>query len=138
MTSAAGRYLFDTNAISDLMAEHPGMKTRVAGHQGRLVTSVIVQGEIYYGLERLSVGKRRSDLTVKALLLFAALPAEPVAEPAGLLYARIRQDVEAKGLAMDDNDLWIAASAMFLDAVLVTRDKDFTHVAGLSTEDWTM
>jgi predicted nucleic acid-binding protein len=40
-------------------------------------------------------------------------------------------------LTLDENDLWIAATARALGAVLVSRDADFARVDGLSTEDWT-
>lgn len=38
---------------------------------------------------------------------------------------------------MDENDLWIAATALVLGAVLVTRDSDFRNITGLSVENWT-
>ena len=36
------------------------------------------------------------------------------------------------------NDLWIAATALALDAVLITRDSDFQQIEGLSVNDWTV
>jgi predicted nucleic acid-binding protein len=39
---------------------------------------------------------------------------------------------------LDENDLWIAATALALDAVLVTRDSDFQQIEGLSVNDWTV
>ena len=39
---------------------------------------------------------------------------------------------------LDENDLWIAATAAALAATLVTRDKDFTRVPGLIAGDWTV
>jgi tRNA(fMet)-specific endonuclease VapC len=36
------------------------------------------------------------------------------------------------GLPLDENDLWIAATALALDATLVSRDSDFQAVEGLS------
>jgi predicted nucleic acid-binding protein len=39
---------------------------------------------------------------------------------------------------MDENDLWIAATALALNATLVTRDADFGGIAGLVMEDWTV
>jgi len=38
---------------------------------------------------------------------------------------------------MDDNALWIAASALCLGATVVTRDPGFSQVPGLAVEDWT-
>jgi tRNA(fMet)-specific endonuclease VapC len=45
--------------------------------------------------------------------------------------------LDKQGLVLGDNDLWIAATALNLGAVLVTRDRDFRHVPGLTVEDWT-
>jgi predicted nucleic acid-binding protein len=43
-----------------------------------------------------------------------------------------------RGLVLDENDLWIAATAFALDAVLLTRDSDFQQIEGLSVSDWTL
>ena len=130
-------YLFDTNAVSDAMMNHPKIKAKMAGQPGQLITSVIVSGEIGYGLERLPAGKRRNDLKSKAVRVLAALPSEPVTLPTANLYATVRRAVELQGLTMDDNDLWIAATALNRGAVLVSRDKGFAQVPGLQVEDWT-
>jgi predicted nucleic acid-binding protein len=37
---------------------------------------------------------------------------------------------------MDENDLWIAATALALGATLVSRDGDFKQIDGLSVENW--
>ena len=39
---------------------------------------------------------------------------------------------QRRGLPLDENDLWIAATALVLDATLVSRDGDFQAIAGLS------
>ena len=36
------------------------------------------------------------------------------------------------GSYLDENDLWVAAAAIALDAVLVSRDSDFVGIDGLS------
>jgi predicted nucleic acid-binding protein len=40
-------------------------------------------------------------------------------------------------LALDENDLWIAATARQSRATLVSRDSDFQRIDGLKVEDWT-
>ncbi len=134
----ASLFLLDPNAVSDSMMGHPRLKAKAATQPGRLITSVVVRGEILYGLERLPPGKRRNDLKTKADLALAALPCEPVSEAAADRYAVIRRAVESIGLALDDNDLWIAATVLLAGAVLVSRDKDFGQVPGLQVEDWTL
>jgi predicted nucleic acid-binding protein len=70
--------LLDTNAVSDLMRGHPKFKTKLASHPDAVVTSVDALGEIRYGLERLSTGKRRADLESRAHSIFIALDVLPV------------------------------------------------------------
>ena len=131
-------YLLDTNAVSDLMARQPTISAKVAAKLGQLVTSVIVRGEICYGLERLPHGKRRSELQARAAHVLPSLPCEVVSEQVSDIYSRIRRTAEVNGLSCDDNDLWIAATSLVLGAVVVTRDKDFANIPGLQVEDWTV
>jgi tRNA(fMet)-specific endonuclease VapC len=60
-----------------------------------------------------------------------------VPEKAGDYYAKVKLSRQRKGLTLDENDLWIAATAIALDAVLITRDSDFQHLGGLKVDDWT-
>ena len=39
---------------------------------------------------------------------------------------------QRRGLPLDENDLWIAATALVLDATLVSRDSDFQAIEGLA------
>lgn len=131
-------FLLDTTAFSDLMREHPGIDAHVASLSlaDRLVICSVVRGEIRYGIERLPQGRRRRDLEVKAAKLFGTLPCEPVPEAAGDHYARIKLTRQQKGLTLDENDLWVAATALALGAVLISRDSDFRPIDGLTVNDW--
>jgi tRNA(fMet)-specific endonuclease VapC len=102
----------------------------------RVVVCTIVRGEVLYGVARLPESKRRSELARKASTLFDAIICEPVPANAAEHYAAIKTQRFAAGLGMDENDLWIAASAMALGATLVSRDRDFAGVEGLTVEDW--
>ena len=132
-------FLLDTNAFSDLMREHPKVDARLKSVSSihSVVICSVVRGEIRYGIERLPQGKRRQELETKAVKLFAILPCEPVPEAAGDHYARVKLTRERKGLSLDENDLWIAATALVLGSVLISRDSDFQQIEGLMVEDWT-
>jgi predicted nucleic acid-binding protein len=102
--------LLDTNAVSDLMRDHPQVKARIANHAGLLISSVIVWGEIHYGLDRLPHGKKRTALEARAQALQNALAYEPVSVPVAEEYGRLKATLEGMGLNLQDNDLWIAAT----------------------------
>lgn len=52
------------------------------------------------------------------------------------LYGALKSEQRTKGRPIPEKDLWIAACAHQHDLVLVTRNRHFDHVAGLSTELW--
>jgi predicted nucleic acid-binding protein len=132
-------YLLDTTAFSDLMREHPATEQhlRAVGATDAVRICTIVRGEIRYGIERLPHGRRRQELETKANTLFRVISCEAVPESAGDEYGRVKAESQRKGLALDENDLWIAASALMAGATLVTRDSDYRRVDGLSVVDWT-
>jgi tRNA(fMet)-specific endonuclease VapC len=130
--------LLDTNAVSDLMRDHPNVKARVGSHPDPVLTSVVVVGEIRYGLSRLPAGKKRNDLEARAQNILAAFRIEPVTEPVADAYGRLKASLESQGLNLDDNDFWIAATALTNGNLVVTRDQIFTRITGLQVEDWSV
>lgn len=131
-------YLLDTTAFSLLVRRDAAVQAQIASLAATdtLVLCSIVRGEVLYGLERMADGRRRRDLETKIGTLFAAIPCEPVPEAAADHYARIKRTAERTGTRLDENDLWIAATALALDAILVTRDSDFQRLDGLRSADW--
>ena len=60
-------------------------------------------------------------------------------EQASYQYALIRINLESKGHIIGSNDLFIAAHAKSLDAVLITNNtREFQRVENLKIEDWTL
>ena len=98
----------------------------------------IVKGEILFGTARLPAGKRRRDLEQNANELFAQIPCDPIPENVGDAYAQIKAAAQQQGTSLDECDLWIAATALALDAILVTSDSDYQRIAGLGLrlENW--
>lgn len=131
-------YLLDTNAFSALMRGDPRVKKRLAGldPNDRVALCTVVKGEVLYGLERLADGKRRRALEHRAACLFAAILCDPVPEDVAKFYARLKRAAERAGTPLDENDLWIAATAQAAGSVLVTSDRDFNKLPDLHIEDW--
>jgi tRNA(fMet)-specific endonuclease VapC len=132
-------FLLDTTVMSDLIREHP----KVTAHllelnlDDRVFLCSVVRGEIRYGIEKLSPGQRRTDIENKATRLMAVLSSQPISDAVADQYAIIKATAQSKGLSLDENDLWIAATALSLGATLVTRDSDFLRVDRLIVTDWT-
>lgn len=132
-------FLLDSTTFSHLMRKHPQVEGQLAAlaPTDKVVICSTVRGEILYGLERLPRGRRRDNLAKQAMPLFATLLCEPVPEAAGDAYAKIKRGQQQRGLTLDENDLWIAATASALGATLVTTDTDFQRISGLQSSDWT-
>ncbi len=98
----------------------------------RIVTCAIVRGEILFGISRLPHGWRRAELEQMGRQFLDAFQCEPIPERASDFYAAIKLARQNQGLALDENDLWIAATALSLGATLVSRDQDFARIEGLT------
>lgn len=127
-------FLLGTNAISELMRADTRVEKWMAGlNEGdRIVTCTIVRGEILYGISRLPEGRRRAELEQMGRQFLDAFQCEPIPERAGDFYATIKLARYSRGLALDENDLWVAATALSLGATLVSRDQDFAGIDGLT------
>jgi predicted nucleic acid-binding protein len=82
------------------------------GVDDRVVICTITRGEVLFGLERLPQGRRRTE--AKALPLFGVLPCEPIPSSAGDRYASVKISQQRRGLPLDENNLWIAATGWLL------------------------
>ena len=134
------KYLLDTSTCSSLMQNIPRVKERLNSltESDYHFTCPIVKGEILFGIGRLPAGKKRQDLEQRANELFAEVPCDPIPENVGDVYAQIKVAAEQQGTPLDECDLWIAATALALDAILVASDSDYQRIAGLGLrlENW--
>ncbi len=134
------KYLLDTSICSFLMHGN----SKVNGHLDSLTDSdfhficTIVKGEILFGIQRLPSGKRKQDLKQRADELFAEVQCDTIPEPVADTYAQLKAAAEQQGTPLGECDLWIAATALPLDAILVASDSDFDRIVGLGLrlEDW--
>ena len=132
-------YLLDTNHWSYLQEQHPLVVSRLhqLPEEASLYMSVVSQGELLAGVEW-AQGLRRKRRLLElyeqvVAMATAILPVTPqVAERYAQIYAQLRQ----KGRLIQTNDIWIAASALVYDMILVSADAHFRFIDGLTVEDW--
>jgi len=58
--------------------------------------------------------------------------AESIPPAAGDRYTNVKISQQRRGVPLDENDLWIAATALALDAPLVSLDSDFQGIEALA------
>ncbi|MDO4502506.1 MAG: type II toxin-antitoxin system VapC family toxin [Coriobacteriia bacterium] len=94
----------------------------------------IVEAELLTGAEKSANSAKVRLLTERFLQPFPRLAFD---SNCARSYARVRADLERRGVKIGPNDLIIAASAVANNATVVTRNvREFARVTGLQVEDW--
>jgi tRNA(fMet)-specific endonuclease VapC len=131
------KYLLDTNTcIQSLRTKgNPHVKARIGSHPPTdLALCSVVVGELYYGAERASNPATEIVKVDSFVARFASLPFD---DAAGRVFARIRADLDARGLGIGPLDTMIAAIASAHGLILVTHNtSDFSRIPALALEDW--
>ena len=105
---------------------------------GEVVMSLVTQGELLFGLEKIR-DTPGFDAAKQAFAdLARIIPVVPLEGSAAAQYAAFRAKLQKSGLPIGNNDLWIAAHAAALDLTLVTNNtREFDRLKpALKVEDW--
>ena len=128
-------YIFDTNMISALMKDDKKVeaKLKVATSEE---TGVFMSGVSHYEIKRglLAVNATRKlkiydELRRQFQMLF--LDNEEVFDKA----AQIHADLKQRGELIEDADIFIAATALIQNLILVSGDSHFQRISDLNTEN---
>jgi tRNA(fMet)-specific endonuclease VapC len=96
-----------------------------------VVLSAVVLGELTYG----AMNSRSPEANLANLeRLGEQCTFAPVDEIVVRRYGQVRLALKRKGRPIPENDIWIAATAIALDATLLTDDAHFDEVDGLEIE----
>jgi tRNA(fMet)-specific endonuclease VapC len=102
-----------------------------------IAISAITASELLHGVHRLSgaVARTRAERFVEQLL--DAIPVIPFDLDVARVHASLDAELSAKGAAVGDADLMIAATAVWLDYRVATRDlRSFPKIEGLDIVRW--
>jgi tRNA(fMet)-specific endonuclease VapC len=98
-----------------------------------VITSVVVAGE----LKAWSAKTQSARLERLIATTLVAVPVWPLAPEVADVYGDLRIKLERIGKPIGSNDLWIAAHAILLDAIVVTDNvREFARVPDLQVENW--
>ncbi|MEH2246211.1 type II toxin-antitoxin system VapC family toxin [Nostoc sp.] len=145
-------YLLDTNHCSYLINNNPQVVATAQSYaQDPFGISIISYGELLYMTEK----SERREMNLQVVQAFLTeidiyLINKEIAEIYSQLKNRIfrqfapkeknkRRSVRIQDLGFDDNDLWIAAIAIYHNITLVSTDSDFTRIQqvySFSVESW--
>lgn len=126
-------YLFDTDAISDLLRPNPAPGfvrwLRGLGRDDQF-TSAVVIGELYKGAFRSQARERHlRNIEERVLPAVTVLPFDLAVSR---VYGEIQAHLEDRGIPLADADLQIAATALYHGLSLVTGNlRHFERVPGL-------
>lgn len=101
---------------------------------GSVCISVVTEAEVLYGLANNPEATRKAALMRQVLSRFVILP---WTSGTAVIYAAMRADLRRRGQSLGALDMLIAAHALEAGATLVSSDRAFRHVPGLTVEDWT-
>lgn len=134
------RYLLDTNVVSEPARAQPnaGVLSQLRRYRQDVCIAAPVLHELQYGLNRMSDGVRKQNLTAYlASLLDTTLAVLPYDQKAALWHAGERARLDALGRTRAYADGQIAAVAATNNLALATRNtRDFIDFADLRVENW--
>lgn len=135
-------YFMDTNIFSyiikgnkkDVLEKFQSVKV-----SQDLRISAVVAYEIEYGLQRMHDGKRKQQYQNYFELMLKAngVTITPFDNAAAVTSAKIRTDLENRGMPIGAHDILIAGHALSAQATLITNNLgEFSRVPGLLLENW--
>jgi tRNA(fMet)-specific endonuclease VapC len=134
---AAMLFMLDTNIAGCVIRGTPiHLRRRLLDTPlARQCISVITQAELLFGVARKPGAVKLADLVDEFLLRVRILP---WTSDAALAYAKLRADLERRGVSLGNMDMLIAAHARAEGAVLVSNDQALRRLEPfIAVADWT-
>lgn len=125
-------YFLDTNIVIEVFSGNKTIADKI-NEIGKFYISSIVLGELYVGVNRVldkpkHLTKLETFLNVCTVIDIDSITAQH--------YGEITAELFKKGKPIPSNDIWIAATVKRDNLVLVTRDKHFYEIDGITIEKW--
>ena len=127
-----GKCLLDTNIVIALFANDSALVNEIAKTQDIFIPAIVV-GELFYGANKSGRPQENSQRIDEFVSDNVILHCDA---KTARLYGEIKSKLQKKGLPIPENDIWIAAIAVQHNLTLISRDKHFKEVDGLSLKKW--
>jgi tRNA(fMet)-specific endonuclease VapC len=126
----SGRVVLDTNIVIALFAKEAAVLEFLEKTDEVFIPSTVL-GELYFGARKSAradenIGRIDEFVTESVVLDCNTNTARQ--------YGSIKHQLRTEGKPIPENDIWIAALTMQYQLTLITRDKHFQEVEGLTVE----
>lgn len=122
--------LVDTNVLISFIEKGDKTLVDVFSKYDELIVSPIVLGEYRAGITSTKKG-RESQAALEKFLDTDSVREVETTGKTSVYYAKIFQDLKAKGKPIPINDIWIAAAALERGVELCSFDEHFSNIAML-------
>jgi tRNA(fMet)-specific endonuclease VapC len=130
-------YMLDTNTVSYVVkGKSPAARARLASlrPEESACISIVTEFEVEFGLAK---NPNAENLRHALRWFLARIHVLPFGSAEARAYGQLRVKQEAAGRPLESMDMLIAAHAIAVSAILVTRDAVFNHVPDLvGRENW--
>lgn len=129
-------WMLDTNTVSNAVRKRSALlDAKLAGiASASLCVSAVTYGESRFGLAQ----RPEAHLIATAMHdFYAELTILPWTTETSIVYGDLRATMKRTGKSLSPLDMLIAAHSLETGAMLVTSDRAFRFVPGLTLEDWT-
>jgi predicted nucleic acid-binding protein len=129
--------LIDTSVLIAIERRELDLATIREDDEEDVAIAAITASELLHGVHRLrgAVARTRAERFVEHLL--DVIPVIPFDLEVARIHARIDAELSGAGAAVSDADLMIAATAVWLDYRIATRDlRSFPKIKGLTVVRW--
>lgn len=128
------------NIVSEPLKVVPDQSVmdKIKLNEGQIVLCSPVLHELYYGMERLPVSRKRTlILEYINTVILPSFPILPYSNDAAIIHANLRVKLDVSGRTSGYVDSQIASIAITNNLILVTRNtKDFENIENLKVENW--
>ena len=131
------RYLLDTSTCVAVLRGKGSVGQRLSEKApSDTAVSAMTVAELWHGVLR-SRDPARTGVEVRAFL--SPIDVLPFDQSEAYAHARIRRDLEERGVPIGERDLVIASTAWVKELIVVTNNtREFRRIAGLGVEDWSV
>ncbi len=126
------KLLLDTSIVIEIFQGNKAFADRI-NEVSKFYISSIALGELYIGINRVSNKSKhlkQLEKFLKSCIVFG--PDNVTAAHYGAIVAKLYK----KGKPIPTNDIWIASLAIQHNFTLITMDKHFDEIEGLTMEKW--